>query len=241
MLNQTKFLIVDCQTTGLHVEGNHILEIAWAIWDSKNRNIVTESFILRLPQDASIPKYILRMTGVTEKQLSTGFDPREVCMLLTNALSSLNEETPVVISHSAQFELKFLKEFFKQYCPYDKFSFEMICTQKIIKRLLPNLPSTTLTGVAGYYGITIPKVNRAPSHVEVTSAIWNHIVDQLILNNIHTYKQLVKWSQQINNVAKKEYEYHIEKFKRLDLPTQPGVYKMLNTDGAILYIGKLPP
>jgi DNA polymerase III alpha subunit (gram-positive type) len=72
MLNHKKCLIMDCQTTGITALGNHIIEIAWAIWDGINQKPVIKNFILRLPENALPPQFILQMTGITEEQLTNG-------------------------------------------------------------------------------------------------------------------------------------------------------------------------
>jgi DNA polymerase-3 subunit epsilon len=235
-IQEKTFLIIDCQTTGMNAKNSYIIDIAWAIWKVNEPLSIVENYLMRLPEGAIIPRQIQQLTGITQEQLVAGSDSPAICLALENALTTLGQ-SPIIVSHYAQFEYQFLKELFYQH-HQALLPFEMICTQKIAKKILTGIPSLTLAGIAGYLGIDVAKLNRAASHVKATYAIWSSLMGLMQKLSISTVEELKLFLNSKNTNLEKKYDYRVDRLKRLNLTTQPGIYRMLNQQGKVLYVGK---
>ena len=146
--------------------------------------------------------------------------------------------TAVAISPYAAFEKTFLRHLFLKQLGNQSLPFDMICSQKISKKVFPNLPSYTLKGILGYLGITIEETKKAKTYVEATIKIITVLFEHLSRENITTLEELVQWIDCAAGPKVKKYEYKIDRLKRLEISTKPGIYKMLSATGSVLYIGK---
>lgn len=115
----------------------------------------------------------------------------------------------VIVAHHAQYELKWLR--WLTGTPLSGF----VCTRELARERLPGLRAFGLRAVAGYLGWPLPELRRAREHVEATRFIWLNMPD-------------------IPEPAKSR----VKRDERLDAPDAPGVYEMLDSRGAVLYVGK---
>ncbi len=238
-LTQKEVLIIDCQTTAMHPNQGFIVQIGWGVYKPYELHApCIEKWTLKLPEEAVIPTKIRDMLELSESELSQSVAPHIAFAALQCVLKTLGPE-PIVIAHYAQFERGFLKQFYHQHTGFDELNFNLICTQKIAKRLLPQVPSHNLKALAGYYQLPSSKKNEVISHVTMTLSVWRELVAKLMDQNISCYQTLLTWiNQKEKKASSKPYEYNIEQVKRLSLPELPGVYRMLAQDGSVLYIGK---
>ena len=231
------FLIVDCQTTGMHPNNSHLIEIAWSVWRMGCENTTITHHFVKLPEGTSVPGRISRITGITDTDLESGVTPLMICNYILSAVHAMGNSA-VAVSHYATFEKTFLSDLFLKHLGKETLPFTMLCSQKISKKVFPNLPSHTLKGVLGHLGLSINAEKKAKSHVEATIKIIEVLFDQLIERNITTLDELTGWPDSIARPTLKKYEYKIDRLKRLNMPDKPGIYKMICNKGSILYIGK---
>ena len=241
-LRDLEVLAIDCQSTHSNSDKGHILEIGWiktratAAADIEKISKDVETFLLKIPRSAEIPKAVLRITGIPHEELKSAHSPKEIWLRL-----SLEAECPAVI-HFCRYEEPFLRKLHRKYTPNKEFPFSIICTHKIAKRLLPGLPRKSLRAVAGYFGLSLPESRRCLHHVSATALIWYHFVKLLEdQHGIHTFDEFQEWNRQptvfpSNNKSVREYPM-AESFRK-DLPNLPGVYRMYRSGGDLLYIGK---
>ncbi|MFS4458713.1 GIY-YIG nuclease family protein [Bdellovibrio sp. HCB2-146] len=225
-LRDLPVFFLDLQTTGAKPETANILEIAWGL--SEQNQI--RSSLVKQPEDQAVPRRILSLTGIREEELT---DSKPI----SDLFQSLTEEVanrPAVI-HFAQFEKPFLTATFEA---LQITAFPIICTHEIAKRLFPNLPTRGIKGLAGYFGHFSGELKRAASQVEATQVIWKHLIEALEKENILTLAELQDWLQKEVPKKRTKYEYPMPKDKRLSLPDEPGVYRMISQWGEVLYVGK---
>lgn len=229
-LKELPVFFLDLQTTGAKPsETSHILEIAWALSESSE----IKSSLITQPDDQPVPRRILSLTGIRAEEMVESKNLKEVFV----DLGSATPNRPAVI-HYAQFEKPFLKDAFERLNEPLVSEFPIICTHQIAKRLFPNLPARGIKGLAGYFGHYAGEVKRATGHVEATKVIWQHLVNALSDNGIHTFDELQNWLSTEAPKKRTKYEYPMAKEKRLSLPDEPGVYRYISQWGEILYVGK---
>ena len=116
--------------------------------------------------------------------------------------------------------------------------FDIICTHQIVSKLMPELPRKGIRAVAGYLGHSVPVTKRCAHHLLATAHIWRRLVRRLAdQTGVKTVDQLQRWLRK-PTVASTARSYPMSREKRLGLPESPGVYRMLRSNGDVLYIGK---
>jgi hypothetical protein len=159
------------------------------------------------------------------------------------AAAGKNKLCPTVI-HFSRFEEPYLRHLQQMYSPGHPFPFDIICTHQIIKILLPQLPRKGLRAVAGYFGHSVPELRRCASHIGATIFTWAKVVELLgEFHGIRTLSELRDWleaakQQKKINSKSKGRRYPMKAESRRGLPDQPGIYRMLRSNGDLLYIGK---
>lgn len=215
------YFFLDLQTTGAKPDNSNVLEMAWGDDSS------TKSFLVAQPEGEKVPYRIQAITGITDEDMQTALPIEEVLKHFAE------DQKAVAIIHFAQFERPFLKAIFG-----DELPFEIICTHEIAKRLMPNLPSRGIKGLAGYFGYNAGDVKRGQSYINATRVIWQGLTKLLAERGITSIAELRAWLSETPKVARTKYEYPLPKEKRLTLPDQPGIYRMISQWGEVLYVGK---
>lgn len=220
-LRELPVFFLDLQTTGSHPKNAEVLEVAWGS--------TPQGFQCKLLQTKSgfIPYHIQKLTGITEEDLIDSHNKEEIISELLKLKNS------VCVIHYAQFETPFLESWFDNEIP-----FPILCTHEIARRLFPNLPTRSLKGLAGFFGHQKNDIKRSQSHVEATEIIWNGLVSELEKHDIKTFEELKNWLSLDFKKKKAKYEYPLDKNIRLNMTKSPGIYRMLNRGGEVLYVGK---
>lgn len=231
-LKSLPVFFLDLQTTGAKPDNSYILEMAYGSLHEE-----TQSFLVEQPPEYEIPRRIQMITGVTTSEMIDAVPfPEAMKRLLTFVKSVSKRENVICVIHFAQFEKPFLASAFESINA--KMPFTIVCTHDIAKRLLPNLPTRGIKGLAGYFGYDAGEFKRAASHVDATKIIWTKLIESLEEKEVTTYEELQCWLSETPKAKKTKYEYPLPKEKRLELPKVPGIYRMLNYQGEVLYVGK---
>lgn len=234
-LRETRFVFLDCQTTGMHPSSGELLEIAWTVTSAQDTEAEIHS---RLVQPSRpIPYKIQQITGINDRDLQNAITPKDAYEELHKVFASLGSEGTAVI-HYAQFEKPFLLDLFRHFENREELPFPIICSSQISRRLFPAIPSHNIRGTAGFFGTSIDELKRASSHVRATILIWKELVRSLEEKNIVNVSELTKWVQETKVKKSVPYEYRMDRNIRLALPDKPGIYRMLSKEGKILYVGK---
>jgi len=244
-LTHLPILALDCQTTGSSPETGTILEIGWAIMRGIDEDLSPriESYLLALPEGAVLPRRVSAVTGITTKDLWDAHPSGEIWgRLYENALevsAAAGLHLCPVVSHYSRFEEPFLSRLHRDHASGIPFPFTLICTHEIAKRLLPDLPRRGLRAVAGYFGHSLGEMRRSAEHVSATMHTWKKLAGLLESEcGVRTLDDLQKWLAETPGCRRTGRKYPMERNLRLRLPDQPGVYRMLRTNGDVLYVGK---
>jgi DNA polymerase-3 subunit epsilon len=119
------------------------------------------------------------------------------------------------------------------------FPFDVVCTRDIARRLLPNLPRCSLRALAGYFGRAVGALRRSTDHVEATAFVWQELVRLLEAKGVSTWGGLHEWlATPFEPTRSRRRVWPMPRDVRLAVPHAPGIYRMLRTDGSVLYVGK---
>jgi DNA polymerase-3 subunit epsilon len=230
-LSQLEVLVVDCQATAAAPRG-HLLEIGWA--HVRNRVTHPHACLIALPDGEQIPPAVSRITGISEHMMRSAVDGRHAWRELSDQAARLTQQPAPTVIHFAQFERPFLRRLAAGVFPLD-----VVCTRDIARRLLPNLPRCSLRALAGYFGRAVGALRRSADHVEATAFVWQELLRLLETNGVSTWGALDDWLAAPAEPARSRRRvWPMPRDVRLSLPHRPGIYRMLRTDGSVLYVGK---
>lgn len=232
-LRESKFLFIDCQTTGMRPPAAHLLEIAWGSASANQDSIQVDSHLVALPNAGEIPHRVKEITGIADEEMRTAKSIEDVFNMFKGSLTG-----DLALIHYAQFEKPFLLDLFARFENQSQLPFQVLCTHQLTKRVLPNLPSQNIRGAAGFFGIAPGGLKRAPEHVRATHQIWRGLLSELEKQGVETLTQLEELLTQRPKKKASKYEYRLDRLKRLELPDCPGIYRMVSKSGEILYVGK---
>lgn len=223
--------MVDCQATAAAPRG-HLLEIGWA----RVRNTVTHphACLIALPDRERIPPAVTRITGISEQMVRSAVDGRDAWSELSDQAARLTQQPAPTIIHFARFELPFLRTFAAGVFPLD-----VVCTRDIARRLLPDLPRCSLRALAGYFGRAVGALRRSADHVEATAFVWQELIRLLETKGVSTWSALHDWlAAPVEPAGGRRRVWPMPRDARLSVPHAPGIYRLLRTDGSVLYVGK---
>src|SRR5262249_33723177 len=153
---------------------------------------------------------------------------------LSNHAASLPQQPAPTVIHFARFEQPFLRTLAAGVFPLD-----VVCTRDIARRLLPNLPRCSLRALAGYFGRAVGALRRSADHVAATAFVWQELVRLLETNGVSTWSALHDWlAVPVEPTRSRRRVWPMPRDVRLSVPHAPGIYRLLRTDGSILYVGK---
>jgi len=250
-LKNLEVLALDCQATSNNPKTGILLEMGWMktraseVFDPEKLDERAEVYLVQPPEDFTIPQRIMKMTGIESHELKHTLTRRAVWHRLKRAAKETaevnNQRLCHTVIHFSRYEERFLWALHKEFSARIEFPFQIICTHDLIRLLLPGLPRKGLRAVTGYFGRTLPVHRRSLTHVGGTAFIWHHLIQNLSDSyGIKTLKDLIDWlgqsppASRTNNTR----EYPMNRELRLNLPEDPGIYKLLRSSGDILYVGK---
>src|SRR5919108_5977623 len=230
-LSHLEVLVIDCQATAAAPRG-HLLEIGWA----QLRDTVTHphACLIALPDGEQIPPAVSRITGICEHMMRAAVDRQLAWRALSEQAATLTQQPAPTVIHFARFEQPFLRTLGAGLFPLD-----VVCTRDIARRLMPNLPRCSLRALAGYFGRAIDPLRRSAEHVEATAFVWQELVRLLETKGVSTWSALHDWlAAPVEPTRYRRRVWPMPRDVRLSLPHAPGIYRMLRTDGSVLYVGK---
>lgn len=248
-------LMLDCQATSSSPGKGDLLEIGWLRTKAADRsfspgenNPDSACYLIKLPKGAGISRQIERITGIAEADLRDAIPVKKAWKKLLRAAKKIaanydNNLCPTVI-HFARFEEPYLRRMQREFSPRTPFPFDIICTHRIMRILMPELPRKGLRAAAGYFGHSTPQSRRCASHLEATAFIWGKAVHLLAERlGIYTLPELRDWLDK--NIEQTRIKpgaaarvFPMEPQLRKGVPDRPGVYRMLRSNGDLLYVGK---
>ena len=246
-LADIEVLVLDCQATAANPANGHLLEMGWTRIRASDTGELTdsmvESHLCQLTEDVEIPRRVSRITGLKRENFTSALPLKKIWKKLVNVTRKITSANPgkicPTVIHYARFEEPYLRHLHQQYTPGKPFPFKIICTHQVTRRLLPNLPRKGLRATAGYLGHSVPELRRSAFHTAATVFIWRQAVQLLEEQDIHTLEKLLDWLETSLPASRcSDRAFPMSTGLRLSLPQQPGVYRMLRSNGDLLYVGK---
>ena len=152
ILQYSEYVVLDLETTWLIPYKEWITEIA-AI-KCRNWTIIDEFQTLINPQ-RHIPNWIVQLTWITNEMVSDAPTIEEIMPVFSDFLWNA-----IIVWHNVSFDFRFLNYYHYQ-CMWSYLNNETVCTLKIARKLLPELPNKKLWTICEYFWIKNERAHRA--------------------------------------------------------------------------------
>ena len=151
-LKNSEYVVLDLETTWLTPYREWITEIA-AI-KCKDWEIIDEFQTLVNPE-RHIPNWIVKLTGITNEMVVDAPTIGEVMPSFSEFLWDA-----IIVGHNVSFDFRFLSYYHYQ-CMWTYLENQTICTLKLARRLLPELPNKKLCTICEHFWIINERAHRA--------------------------------------------------------------------------------
>lgn len=163
-LDTCRFAVVDVETTGTRARrGDRIIEIAAVI----EGQVAFHSLV---NPGIPIPPFVATLTGISDAQLreAPSFDA-----VVDGLLDALRDT--VFVAHNARFDWAFVTAEVERARGLVLHG-PRVCTLRLARRLLPDLPRRNLDTVADHFGITIEGRHRAVGDAVAAARVLEKLV-----------------------------------------------------------------
>lgn len=168
-LHDEPFVVVDVETTGSRPNaGDRVTEVAVVRVCNGTATTVFDSLI---NPERSIPPAITAITNITWSMVKDAPRFSEICDQLLGVL-----EGHVFVAHNASFDWRFISAEVER-ATRRPLQGRTLCTVRLARKLLPQLPRRNLDSVSAHYGIDIGARHRAGGDAEATARVLLHLLD----------------------------------------------------------------
>jgi DNA polymerase III subunit epsilon len=162
LLEQAVFVVVDVETTGMDPVSDRITEIAMM---KIREGILQDEFSTLINPLIPIPEFITRLTGIDDLMVRDAPTAREVAPSIAEFLGDA-----IFVAHNAPFDWGFVNHTVRRERAFELTN-RQLCTVRLSRRLLPQLPSKSLDPVTRALNIRIPDRHRASGDAYATSLV----------------------------------------------------------------------
>lgn len=225
-LNEIDFCVIDTETTGGHADFDRVIDLA--VFRLKGGEI-QEKYQTLINPGRPIPPWITALTGIDDDAVRNAPPFAEVA---DEALAIISKG--VFAAHNAMFDYGFVQREFIRHGIF--FESPQVCTLKLARQLLPELPSRSLGFLCEHLLIDIWDRHRAHGDAEATAYVLKNFLRDLERHhNVRTWGEL----QAFQAMGILNLPPGIDYREVLRLPTEPGKYVFRDREGKIVCEGKV--
>lgn len=230
---EVRYVVIDVETTGSNPDFNSIIDISCVIVEN---GVIKEEYSTLVKTRQYVPRFISRMTGITNSMLIDAPEMSEVISIVEKILLPPNT---IFVAHNADFDYTFISKAFEK-AGYDFPLTPKLCTLKLARRLVGAINKKNLGALADFFNIPLINRHRAYADARATAMVFLELLQIAEEeHNIETIDELLAFQN------KKLYTYSLKKkinplldFESQPIPDSPGVYYFYDDGGRALYVGK---
>ncbi len=167
-MQRVRFAVLDVETTSGDPRVGEVMEVAIIAVDGTDERLRWSSLVRPW---TSVPPFIRRLTGITDGLLIDAPRFHEV----VRTLETLTQDR-IVVAHNVRFDMTALEhEFARTGLVFDR---PTLCTERLARRLVPNLTHYNLGSLCRHFGIPFPAAHRAMSDAEATASLLEQLVQR---------------------------------------------------------------
>ena len=180
------YIVVDVETTGGRPDhGDRITEIAAVVVRDGQ---VAEVFETLVNPQRSIPPWISHLTNISWDMVRDKPTFRDICDQLLSVM-----EGRVFVAHNATFDWKFVSAEVER-ATGRRLEGQRLCTVRLARKLLPQLPRRSLDHLARFYGVTIHARHRAGGDALATAECLVKMLRHANDAGLHTWADLQRFA-----------------------------------------------
>lgn len=184
LLRDERWVVVDVETTGgTPTRGHRVTEVA-AVRVEGGR--IADTYSTLVNPERPIPGMITSLTGITNAMVMDQPRFAQVARDVSGAL-----EGCVFVAHNAAFDWRFVSHEINLATGMT-LSGRQLCTVRLSRRLLPQLPSRSLDGLAHWFGLEIESRHRALDDAVATAKVLIRLLDMLEEQGVEDWDGLQK-------------------------------------------------
>jgi DNA polymerase III subunit epsilon len=171
LLRDEEWVVVDVETTGGTPSGGHRITEVAAVRVAGGQ--IQDVYATLINPGRPIPRMITALTGITNRMVSRAPRFREIMPRLVEVLQGR-----VFVAHNAPFDWRFVTaemELAQGITP----SGRQLCTVRLARKLLPQLPSRSLGALVEYFGLEVATHHRAEDDAVATAQLLLRLIDIL--------------------------------------------------------------
>ena len=184
-LSDTKFAVVDVETTGSSVtKGARIVEFSAVFVEDGD---IRGEYTTLVNPEAWIPGWITRLTGIDPQMVDGAPRFRDIAVRVRAAL-----EGRVFVAHNVGFDWRFVAEELRMansIIPEGP----KLCTVRMARRVLPGLRRRGLDSLSRYFDVEIVNRHRAGDDARATAVILLRMLEAADRQGIVYWDQLEDW------------------------------------------------
>ncbi|MCK5282885.1 MAG: 3'-5' exonuclease [Nanoarchaeota archaeon] len=193
-----QFTIVDIETTGLSAYRHNITEIAALKY---NNGKVRKEFSTLINPEVSIPRFITRLTGINDEMVK---DAPKIEEIISKFHYFLKDSA--FVAHNAGFDYKFLNHA-SEIHNNKSLNNHKICTCRLARRLLPELPSKRLSSICEHFKIKNDSAHRAMGDAAATARIFHNFLSMMKEKDITDIEDILKFQK--SKIQKTSYSTNL--------------------------------
>lgn len=168
------YAVIDIETTGGSYKSGKITEIAILHFNGYE---VTDKFVTLINPEIPIPWFVKNLTGIDDKMVATA----PVFAEVANQIAQFTQDR-IFVAHNINFDYNFVKQEF-QYLGHE-FERKKICTVKLSRKVVPNLPSYSLGKLCNSLQIEVFDRHRAEGDAQATALLMRKLLQLSKKNQI---------------------------------------------------------
>src|SRR4029079_3285414 len=182
LLENLSYVVVDLETTGnQHYAGDRVMEVAAVV---VNGGKIGHAFESLVNPERPIPQFVSRLTRITWNMVKNAPKFSEIEPRLLDVL-----EGHVFVAHNSNFDWRFLSAEVLRSSGRELVG-RRLCTVRLARKLLPQLPRRSLDYVARYYGVEIKNRHRAGGDAIATAHCLIRLMDDAADRGLLTWSDV---------------------------------------------------
>ena len=184
-LDREDWVVVDVETTGGSIRhGHRVTEVA-AVCVSGGR--IERTYSTLVNPGRRIPRMITSLTGISDEMVRDAPAFGEVVEELNGVLRGR-----VFVAHNAAFDWGFLCGEMER-AVGGRLDGRQLCTVRLARKLLPQLPSRSLDSLAHYFGLEIESRHRALDDAVATAHVLLRLLDRLEEMEVRSWEEVERF------------------------------------------------
>ncbi|WP_276166482.1 exonuclease domain-containing protein [Zobellia alginiliquefaciens] len=219
---ERKFAVVTLTTFGYKPKPLRIVQLTISkLKDGSYEPVLSTN----INPEEQIPNYIQQKTGLTDEVLL-----KAPCFLELAEIIFKELEEYVIVGHNASFLHYALQSEFRDVGL--TFKLPQLCTQRLAKKLIPDMLSYELSYLCGVLGIPLYNNDDVIDLNRAVSIMFDRLLQ--LDEQGKVVSQLLAPKEK-NRVA---MSANMENSQLTSLPSEPGIYKFQDQEGEVIYVGK---